>query len=103
FRMLPASCVLAATSYLSNSRVLRVLTILTTVLTVGLSRTLTRTMCTLLVICHKTPPAFLDRDYLLVSSHARTAALSGQAIHGASRITIVRRRSPRVSRSGLSN
>lgn len=51
----------------------------------------------------KHPPAFSIENYLLASSHARTVPASGQAVHGASRTTIVRRRSPNVSTIGLSN
>jgi hypothetical protein len=58
---LPASVVLATASYFSNSCFFRVLAVFTTVFTVFLSRTIATDMCALLVVCHTTPPAPVDR------------------------------------------
>jgi hypothetical protein len=50
--------VFAATGYLGHSRVMRIFAINATVVAIASSRTSTTIVCALLVICHKTPPAF---------------------------------------------
>jgi hypothetical protein len=63
---LPATRVLAATSYLDHACIFGVFTILATVLVVAVCRTLTNTVRALFVVCHTSPPAF-SIDLLLLT------------------------------------
>src|SRR5688500_4682739 len=102
--MLPASWMLTATSYLGDTGVFRILAVLATVLAIAFSHTQASPMCALFIVCHTLPP-LLSRFvfFAFTEFNARTAALAGQARYGAVRTTTVRRRSPKVSTSGLSN
>lgn len=101
--MLPASWMLTATSYLGDTGVFRILAVLATVLAIAFSHTQASPMCALFIVCHTLPPAVSICFFAFTEFNARTAALAGQARYGAVRTTTVRRRSPKVSTSGLSN
>lgn len=100
--MLPTTRVFAAAGDLGYSGISRVLTVHAAILAIFFGHTRASTVCALPIVGH-THPRFSFGLSLGAEFNARTATSTGQARQGAVRTTIVRRRSPNVSTSGLSN
>jgi ABC-type arginine/histidine transport system permease subunit len=101
---LPASGMLATTRYFSNTCIFRVLAVFTTVVAVSFSHAVTSAVRAFVIVCHTLPLLF--DPYLFVwglNAMLEPRAQVGQALQGTARTTTVRRRSPNVSTSGLSN